>query len=144
MRRLAAKTTLVMAALVLLCRPALADYSPYEEVFLLGQLRAVMARAPSTVQMKREHVVLVPFYDRRVSQYPVVLVNARFDFFNPGAALEVPVGFPEAAAKQHRCGEESGPGWPKRKNCCAIIRGRETSASCSTPWSAPVSSREAE
>jgi hypothetical protein len=71
-----------------------------------GKVVSAVPRQHTSIAMKAESVVLVPFYDAAIDpKHPRVYVDVRYRFSNPGPAEVVHVGFPELGGKVT---EESG------------------------------------
>lgn len=75
-----------------------------------SRMQTVVPRQRTDVRMVAEDVRLVPYYDPRFSREPTVLVDARFEFLNPGKARDVMAGFPEMLTQVHECHTDSETG----------------------------------
>ncbi len=60
-----------------------------------GRVVGAVPRQHTTIGMAGERVTLIPYYDASVSEHPLVFVNVRYEFQNPGDATTLSIGFPE-------------------------------------------------
>jgi hypothetical protein len=92
-----------------------------------GRVVAVVPRQHTSISMTREVVALVPYHDPAAAKdHPLLFVNVRYTFDNPGPATTLSIGFPELLSKVHeeRYGYER-PEAPKGSPCGTRIEDDE-------------------
>jgi hypothetical protein len=82
---------LLVVALQLPMSLARADLGFHHRVWTLGQLQPPVAPGAKEAKLASSRFTLVPFYQQQISKDPVVLVRARFELVNPGAARRLGV-----------------------------------------------------
>jgi len=119
MLRLGIGIALVAFVLQFPCRAARADGAFLKQVLdHRGRVVAVEPRQHTTISMSREVVTLVPFYDGAVSKkQPLIFVNVRYLFSNPGPASTLLIGFPELRSRVKRVDSPSGEPPDQTEQC---------------------------
>jgi len=74
-----------------------------------SRMQTVVPRQRTDVRMLAEDVRLIPYFDPRFPEEPMMLVDARFDFMNPGEAQDVFAGFPEMLSQSYECEHDESP-----------------------------------